>query len=211
VRTMYDSTTAADIPADAEVVAGYVDGKYAWSPADWARFPNAVKVRITVFGGTLDADVLDVEPGDATAQEAADWVRQKNARGERPTIYCGGYNRAAVDAACRGLAYDIWLADPNGIAHLAADTVATQYAWRGANNEHYDMSLCADWWPRGAVAAEAPAADPLIGALAYVCDDLGDKLDAVRDTTLAGADAAIADLVTEIRRVRVQFLGERAA
>lgn len=79
MRLMYDSTTASDIPADAEIVAGYVDGRYAWSDADWARFPNAVKVRISVFG-SLDADVLDVEPSDATPADAAVWVAQKNAR-----------------------------------------------------------------------------------------------------------------------------------
>ena len=33
-RLMYDSVISADIPADAAMVAGYVDGLYAWSYND---------------------------------------------------------------------------------------------------------------------------------------------------------------------------------
>ena len=42
MRIMYDAVTAANIPVDAQIVAGYVGGNsYTWSPADWARFPRA--------------------------------------------------------------------------------------------------------------------------------------------------------------------------
>lgn len=179
MRLMYDSTTASDIPADAEIVAGYVDGRYAWSDADWARFPNAVKVRISVFG-SLDADVLDVEPSDATPADAAVWVAQKNARREHATVYCGGYNRTQVDAVCAGLEYDVWLADPTGVAHN--NDAATQYSWHGFTGEHFDLSLCADWWPRVAAAEpDGPSVADLLQALSYL------KAEVARVATQYGA------------------------
>ena len=46
--TMYDSANANGIPKDAKAGAGYINGKFEWSKADWARFPNATKVRIQI-------------------------------------------------------------------------------------------------------------------------------------------------------------------
>src|ERR1035437_3344497 len=74
--TMYDSTNADDIPSGAEIVAGYIDGGFDWSVANWERFSDAQKIRITVTASNLQADVLDVENGDASPGQAAEWVRQ---------------------------------------------------------------------------------------------------------------------------------------
>lgn len=62
-RTMYDSTSAADIPTGVEMVAGYVDGSPPWSAYDWSIHASSVKVRIACFASTNDGHVLDVESG----------------------------------------------------------------------------------------------------------------------------------------------------
>jgi hypothetical protein len=145
---MYDSTTAADIPFDAPIVAGYVDGIFRWSDADWARFPNARKVRIAVFAFTDDGEVLDVEAGDATPEQAPAWIRKRQAAGLAvPTVYCNRSALGAVEAACAGLAHDIWLATLDGA--IPAGFAAVQYAGSDHSGGHYDLSETAPWWPRG--------------------------------------------------------------
>lgn len=153
---MYDSITAADIPADAAGVAGYVEGSWKWTAADWARFPRARKVTIAVWAA--DAYALDVEKGDATPEMAPDWIRRQQARGLAvPSIYCNDSTWPAVQAACAGLSYDLWIAEygrpgtPSyGRPHLAPGSAATQYADPAAGSGgHFDLSLCEDWWPRG--------------------------------------------------------------
>lgn len=153
---MYDSTTAADIPSSAVAVAGYIDGAYKWSDEDWARFPVAKKVRIACFPTTNDGDVLDCEPGDAKPEQCAGWIRMRQAAGLTvPTIYCMPSEVAAVKAACAGLTYDLWVADPApagikpGTPHLYPGSMATQYAWPAYNSGgHWDLSLCKPEWPR---------------------------------------------------------------
>jgi hypothetical protein len=61
MRMMFDAVTPENIPKDAEIVGGYLNGRYAWSAADWARFPHAMHVRISVRAAFLDGHVLDVE------------------------------------------------------------------------------------------------------------------------------------------------------
>ncbi len=51
------------------------------------------------------------------------------------------------------------------------------------------------------MVTDAPSADPLIGALAYVCDTLGDQV-----KTLGNQ---LVDMNAEMARVREQFLGPR--
>src|SRR3954469_25033329 len=98
---MYDAVTAANIPAGAEMVAGYIDKikLEPWSAADWARFPNAVKVTIVKKASTNDGHVLDVEPGDATPAEAPGWVRMRRAKGADPTVYMNASTWPAVRKA----------------------------------------------------------------------------------------------------------------
>lgn len=160
-RTMYDSVTARDIPASAGMVGGYIDGKYAWSPADWARFDHADKVRIVISAKTNDGDVLDVEPGDATPAEAAGWIRMRHAAGyARPTIYTLLSWVDQVHAACKGLDYDLWVAHYTGKPHTEAGAVATQYADPATSGGHYDLSLVVDdAWPHRHVAP-APGPTP---------------------------------------------------
>lgn len=156
MRIMYDSTRPSAIPADAEMVAGYVDGIYRWKPEDWARFPNAVKVEISAIG-TDRGTVVDVETGCVWPPEnAVPWVQRARARGVDPTVYCNWLNdlgptRAAFDRA--GVTQPhYWVAKYDGIAEIPKGTVGKQYrapegpTWAPAPG-HYDMSAMADYWP----------------------------------------------------------------
>lgn len=156
MTVMYDSVTAADIPTNAEVVAGYVDGEFAWTQADWERFPNAVKVRIAVSPSTNDGCVLDCESGDAKPAQCPAWIRMRQSAGVSvPTIYCSISAVPAVQAACEGLTYALWIADYGdpalgtyGVPHLVPGSVATQYADQAAGSGgHYDLSLLSGGWP----------------------------------------------------------------
>ena len=162
LRVMYDAVTPRNIPASAEMVAGYVDGRYAWSAADWARFPGAVKVKIAVFASTNDGHVLDVERGNATPVEAPGWVLKRRAAGVDPTVYCSAAAWPAVReafAAAHVPEPHWWIAAYPGIgATLYPGTVAHQYADPGP----YDVSVVADYWPgvdRAPAHQTTPAGD----------------------------------------------------
>lgn len=148
-KTMYDSVTWQAIPADAQMVAGYVDGLYAWPQAAWDRFPNAEKVRIAVFATTNDGDVLDCESGDATPQQCPGWIAMRLAAGVKvPTIYTSLSNVPTVQAACQGLTYDLWIADWTGTPHIPAGAAACQYANPATSGGNWDLSICNPDWPR---------------------------------------------------------------
>lgn len=147
---LYDSTTASDIPANAQLVAGYVDGAYAWSKADWARFniPDSQKITITVFGGQMAA-VCDCETGDLTPDQAAAWIQQYPGN----IVYCNLSTAPAVVKAMQnaGLTvgpnpqFYLWIADWTGQAHIpsvpGAIVVACQYADPVTSGGHYDLSV----------------------------------------------------------------------
>ena len=146
-RVMYDSIHASAVPKTAEMVAGYVDGLYAWTPADWALFPNAVKVRISVLGNP--AEVGDVENGALTIQQAI-------ARGYG-TVYCSLNNWAANRSAYQsmGKAEPLWwIADYDNVAQIPVGAIAKQFTDNPPANP-YDTSLVADYWP-----GVDPAPDP---------------------------------------------------
>ncbi|HEU5355959.1 MAG TPA: hypothetical protein VFU65_15910 [Actinocrinis sp.] len=147
-RTMYDGVDASRLPTNAQLVGGYVDGLYAWSAADWARFPNSVKVRIAVFSSTNDGEVLDVEPGNATPAESVDWVLLRRRAGVDPTVYMNTSTWPTVRSAfsARGVAEPhYWIAQYDGVASLPAGAVAKQYY--NNNQAGYDLSVVADYWP----------------------------------------------------------------
>lgn len=150
MRTMYDSTTASDIPANAEMVAGYVDGLYKWTPSDWARFPHAVKVRIAVFQTTNDGTVLDVEQGNATPAQAVDWVIARRKLNIDPTVYCSESNWPTVRAAFAArhvVQPHWWIAIYDGKRAIPAGAIACQYANQPITGAHFDLSAVADYWP----------------------------------------------------------------
>jgi hypothetical protein len=150
MRTMGDSTTAADIPQTFDLVAGYCDGPYRWSDADWALHAGKVLVRIATRADTDDGHVLDVETGDALPAGAPAWATMRRAAGVEPTIYVNLSNEQAVTEAFALAGAPLphyWLAHYDGIAALPAGYVAKQYADEAMTGGHYDASVVADYWP----------------------------------------------------------------
>lgn len=158
-RIGYDSVTPGNIPVDAAVVGGYVDGWYKWSPAAWARF-TGLKVRIAVFSSTNDGHVGDCESGDMTPADAVRWTVMRRAAGCDVTIYCseavwGEVRQAFADAGVPEPHW--WIAGyPGSVGwQLYAGSVAHQVVDDGP----YDRSIVADFWP-GVDAAPTPPPPP---------------------------------------------------
>lgn len=147
MATMYDSINPDAIPADAELCAGYVDGRWPSYQGMVARFGRNRVVSITVTGEP-GARVADVERGDLTPQQAAIWAKNELAAGRRPTIYT---NLSTWDACKQALQaqgidpsrVDWWIARP-GPAELVPGTVATQYAF---DVNGCDLSITDGSWP----------------------------------------------------------------
>lgn len=148
-RTMYDTVTVEDIPPNAEMVAGYIDGIYANIGIMRQKFPHAVIVEIAVNSHTNDGDVLDVETGDATPSEAVLWVKMRRQSGADPSVYCNAsiwphVRTAFKSAGVREPHY--WIAKWDGIASIPDGAVAKQYK-NAYSGHHYDSSIVADSWP----------------------------------------------------------------
>lgn len=119
------------------MVGGYVDGPYAWSEADWARFPNAIHVTISVDGNA--AQVGDVERGAMT-------IGQAIAIGYG-TVYCSASswpNNVAAYRTARKPQPNWWIAAYPGAGEtIPAGAVAHQYSDVGG----FDSSVAANYWP----------------------------------------------------------------
>ena len=151
----YDSTNPLDIPANAEMVAGYDNGIYVWSAAGWARFAGRPQWHISVTARLGEGDVgnvLDVEKLDATPQQAGEWAVRTRARGVFPIIYCNRDNRPAVegflqDAGLSPLEAALWIATLDGTQQLPVGPypiAGVQYLADPASGGHYDLSLIQD-------------------------------------------------------------------
>jgi hypothetical protein len=156
-RLMYDGINAAGLPATgAQLVAGYVDGNWPSLAAITDRFPHLTSVGIAVSASFDGGTVLDVETGDATAEQAVNWVLMRRAAKVDPSVYCNTSTWPSVKAAFA--THDVtpphyWVADYDGVATVPAGAVAKQYA----NHSGYDVSVVADYWPG---VDPAPVADP---------------------------------------------------
>ncbi len=182
-----DSTTPGDIPlAGLAVVMGYANGKYgpggvppdAWTPAAVARFAKAgIPVAwIDVNGSAVGADILDVEPFDATTSQAVTWAKAK--RAAHPAAYPGIIycNRSTLtplfntmNAAGLQVVRDfrLWIATLDGTKTVADMTgvTAVQYAGTKLTGGHYDESVIYDdAWK--APAKPPPAAPHLVSVTA---------------------------------------------
>jgi hypothetical protein len=139
---LYDSVTPSAIPSSSQAVAVYANGHYAASPSQVGK--RGLTLWIDVNGSSPHADVLDVEPGDATPSQAAAWVEQKLNASPNSTaiIYTMRSQWGAVQAAVSHLAWwmpshtKYWIADPTGVPHVVPGSQATQWYW-GPN---YDIS-----------------------------------------------------------------------
>lgn len=165
MRTMYDSVDASKIPATAQLVAGYVDGHYAWSAADWERFPGLPQVRIAVYSTTDDGNCADVETGDMAPADVVGWVQRRRAAGLDPSVYTSLDNWERVQAAFEYAGEPApywWIAAWSGDPTVMAGTIAHQYA----NGTGYDTSVVADYWPGVDPAPAGSGAPGAVGASA---------------------------------------------
>ena len=138
---MYDSTNPADIPANAALVASYVDG-FGGYDAAVSRFGANKVVSISV--ANHDADVADVESGAMSPDDLPGWLERQYARGvARPGVYCSLSVWPAVKAAVGTRKVSYWVADWRGSPFALAGADAVQYA----NGATYDSSLVQPTFP----------------------------------------------------------------
>ncbi|WP_439379857.1 hypothetical protein [Amycolatopsis lexingtonensis] len=164
MRTMYDALTARNILKKDRrpvLVAGYIDRiKLApWTDADWALFPDALKVRIVKKASTNDGHVLDVEPGDARPEEAPGWAAMRRRSGfAHPVIYCNRSTWPKVKAAFADQDVEpplYWIATATGRREIPPGAIAAQYLLDVAPG--IDISVVADFWP----GVDGPSPAPL--------------------------------------------------
>lgn len=131
---IYDSVSPGTIPAG-KAAAVYSNGAYAASSAQVAGH-NSV-LWIDTNGSNPAANVLDVEPGDATPVGAAQWVKQRltSQPHEVAIVYTMisqwqqvKDNVAALPAWMQSKVR-YWIADPTGVPHVLAGANATQWYW----------------------------------------------------------------------------------
>jgi hypothetical protein len=93
---LWDDVNLELIPPTATIIGVYVDGRYADLDAAKAKFPHTTFVTIAV-NSKDDADVLDVESGDATNADVYAWLVRQLKRGVyRPVIYTSVSNIDAL-------------------------------------------------------------------------------------------------------------------
>lgn len=154
-QVMYDSTDLSQIPSTAPAVAGYVGGNWPTFHEIPSRFPHARHVSIAV-ASYLDADVLDVEPGDAPPEKAPEWVRRQQRRGvKRPILYTSVSQAATLldILSAHGIHRGdvrLWLAHYTHHEHVCGpgcgfglDTTADATQWTDrAHGRTLDQSCC---------------------------------------------------------------------
>jgi hypothetical protein len=147
---MADSTTSSDIPQSVEMVAGYIDGAYAWSILDWGIHVGHRLVQIATSAATDGGQVLDVETGDATPAQAVDWALMRARAGVQPTIYVqrSRWDEVKAAFAARGILDPLyWIAEWDNQPGVMPGAVAHQYANPTLSGGHYDLSAVLDYWP----------------------------------------------------------------
>lgn len=172
MRTMYDSVAPAAIPTNAELVAGYLDGPYAWTPADWALFPFSIHVPIVVDPAHDEGLVLDVETGDARPDQAPSWTAGRRRAGVAPSVYCSLDTWPAVQAAFAAANVQpsyYWIGHWDGTTLIPAGAMAKQFADPATSGGHFDLSAVVDHWPGvDPGPAGAPTPVPVTGPTVYM-------------------------------------------
>ena len=138
---IYDSILPQDIPAGQEV-ATYADGPPAVAAAAVAGRTRVLW--IDTVGTDTAAQVIDVEPGDATPPVAASWTYRKLSSQPQADaiIYTSIAEWALVRADISVLPASMqtrirwWIADPTGVPHVVPGSQATQWYW----GPQYDIS-----------------------------------------------------------------------
>jgi hypothetical protein len=138
---VYDSVTPSTIPSG-RAGAVYATGHYAASESQTAGLGSVLW--IDTNGSDPAANVLDVEPGDATPTMAANWVQQRLSA--HPDSVAIVYTMLSEWQQVKDHVADLpssmqskvryWIADPTGVAHVVPGASATQWYW-GSN---YDIT-----------------------------------------------------------------------
>lgn len=92
-RVMYDSVTVDNIPNVAVAVAGYVGGLFHTIPFLRREFGGKARIVSIAVNSGQNAEILDIEPGDATIADAPAWYRRQ--RDLRPKHKPGFYISAS--------------------------------------------------------------------------------------------------------------------
>lgn len=148
--TMYDAVDYRNIPTNPPptIVAGYIDGRYAWPEAAWSAFPGAYLVHIATSASTMAGEVLDVEAGDATPEEAPAWCTARRAAGVSPVVYTSVDNWATVSnqfTVQKVPAPYWWIASWDNKNTLIEGAIAKQY--KNDLAPGYDVSVVSPSWP----------------------------------------------------------------
>ena len=138
---VYDSVTPGTLPSG-QAAAVYANGEYAVSASQVAGHSSVLW--IDTNGSDPSANVLDVEPGDATPAGAAQWVDARLTSQPHclAIVYTMKSDWQAVQDEVGGLPswmqshVRYWIADPTGVPHVVPGSSATQWYW-GSN---YDIS-----------------------------------------------------------------------
>lgn len=103
------------VPPGVVDVDGYISGTsdIDWTSGDWARFPNSKKFRIwqgyTKYTDIHGFDIIDVESGAVTPQQAADTVEARVQAGIPWTTIYGGRDALAQCATLiQAKGHEIW-------------------------------------------------------------------------------------------------------
>jgi hypothetical protein len=153
VITMIDAIhdNVSSIPANAPKVAGYVTGTadIEWTAADWARFATTAKIRINQWPDSdpLLGDVLDVETGAWTNEQAAQASLARQENGLQVNLYTSQDNVTPLVNACIAVGVTIgnlWVANWSLSAEQATALVAQRYGP----------------WPVQAVQWASPSSNP---------------------------------------------------
>jgi hypothetical protein len=138
---VYDSVTPNTLPSG-RAAAVYANGAYAVSGSQVARHHSVLW--IDTNGRDPSANVLDVEPGDATPTGAARWIHARLTKQPHSVaiVYTMLSDWHGVKDAVGGLPswmqshVRYWIADPTGVNHVVRGASATQWYW----GDRYDIS-----------------------------------------------------------------------
>jgi hypothetical protein len=138
----YDSTTPSNIPLSATLIFYYMNGRYAWSAADQARFTNAVTKLSISINATGRANVLDIENYDANPEDAPGWLDNYAIPGPdgKPWLYMNSSTWPTVIPYVGTRPVNYWVAQYNGdesIPSTPAQAAGRQFE---DFNDLYDIS-----------------------------------------------------------------------
>jgi hypothetical protein len=131
---IWDSVTPSSLPAGHDA-AVYANGAYAASASQVGNHKSLLW--IDTNGTNPAANVLDVEPGDATPAAAAAWAQQRLVH--HPHCVAIIYTMLSSWEAVKDHVAHLpkaqqdnvryWIADPTGVDHIVPGASATQWYW----------------------------------------------------------------------------------